>query len=101
VLKPAKEFNRGKKKEQTLAELLIQRICHPPVVVGGKVFQIEPTRWRATLAGCSVTVCEHLDQTWSIRYGPHIVGRYTAQGWPWLCESKLDRRGKTVAVHRP
>jgi hypothetical protein len=66
------------------------------VVVGGKVFQIEPTRWRGTLAGCSVTVCEHLDQLWSIRYGPHVVGRYNAQGWPWLCEGKADRRGKAV-----
>jgi hypothetical protein len=66
------------------------------VVVGGTVFQIEPTRWRRTLAGCAVTVCEHLDQLWSIRYGPHLVGRYNAQGWPWLCEQKLDRRGKAV-----
>jgi len=66
------------------------------VVVGGTVFQIEPTRWRGTLAGCAVTVCEHLDQLWSIRYGPHLVGRYNAQGWPWLCEQKLDRRGKAV-----
>ena len=66
------------------------------VVVGKKVFQIEPTRWRGTLAGCSVTVCEHLDQLWSIRYGPHVVGRYNAQGWPWPCEPKRDRRGKAV-----
>jgi hypothetical protein len=66
------------------------------VVVGGTVFQIEPTRWRGTLAGCAVTVCEHLDQLWSIRYGPHLVGRYNAQGWPWLCEQKLDRRGKAM-----
>jgi hypothetical protein len=66
------------------------------VVVGGKVFQIEPTRWRGTLAGCAVTVCEHLDETWSIRYGPHRVGRYTAQGYPWLCKDKLDGRGKAV-----
>jgi hypothetical protein len=50
------------------------------VMVGGKTLQIEATRWRATLAGCSVTVCEHLDQSWSIRYGPHVVGRYNAQG---------------------
>jgi transposase len=70
------------------------------VVVGGKVFQIEPTRWRGSLAGCSVTVCEHLDQTWSVRYGPHVVGRYNAQGWPWLCESKSDRRGKAVGKPR-
>jgi len=66
------------------------------VVVGGKLFQIEPTRWRGTLAGCSVRVCEHLDETWSVRYGPHILGRYNAQGWPWLCEPKLDRRAKAV-----
>jgi transposase len=66
------------------------------VVVGGKVFQIEPTRWRGTLAGCSVTVCEHLDQTWSIWYGPHVVGRYNEKGWPWLCEHKPDRREKAV-----
>ena len=66
------------------------------VVVGGTVFQIEPTRWRGTLAGCSVTVCEHLDETWSIRYGPHVVGCYNAQGWPWLCEPKRDRRGKAA-----
>src|ERR1700693_6468446 len=66
------------------------------VVGGGKVFQIEPTRWRGTLAGCSVTVCEHRDDTWSIRYGPNLVGRYNAQGWPWLCKDKLDHRGKAV-----
>jgi transposase len=66
------------------------------VVVGGKILQIEPTRWRGTLAGCSVTVCEHLDQSWSIRYGPHVVGRYNAQGWPCLSERKLDRRARAV-----
>jgi transposase len=66
------------------------------VVVGGKVFQIEPTHWRGTLAGCAVTVCEHLDETWSIRYGPHLVGRYTAQGYPWLCPDNREGRGKAV-----
>src|ERR1700751_258616 len=66
------------------------------VVVGGKTLQIEATRWRGTLAGCSVTVCEHLDQSWSIHYGPHAVGRYNAQGWPCLPETKRNGRGKTV-----
>jgi len=66
------------------------------VVVGGTIFQIQPTRWRGTLAGCAVTVCEHLDQLWSIRYGPHVVGIYNAQGWPWLCERKRDRGGRAV-----
>src|SRR6202142_2812957 len=61
-------------------------------VVGGKTRQIEATRWRGTLAGCSVTICEHLDQSWSIRYGPHVVGRYNAQGWPLLPEAKQNGR---------
>jgi hypothetical protein len=66
------------------------------VVIGGKTLQIAATRFRGTLAGCSVTICEHLDQSWSIRYGPHVVGRYNAQGWPLLPEAKQNERGKTV-----
>ncbi len=68
------------------------------VVLGGRTFQIEPTCWRGTLAGCLVTICEHLDQTWSIRYGPHRLGRYNAQGWPCLPEPKRiqNRPGKAV-----
>ena len=42
--------------------------------------QIERVRWRATLAGCKVTVHQHLDGTLSLTYGPHRLGRYTAQG---------------------
>jgi hypothetical protein len=44
------------------------------------VWQIERTRWRGTLAGCRVTICERLDGQVSIVYGPHVVGRYTPQG---------------------
>jgi transposase len=42
--------------------------------------QIERVRWRATLAGCQVVVHQHLDGTLSLTYGPHCLGRYTAQG---------------------
>ena len=42
--------------------------------------QIERVRWRATLAGCNVTVHQHLDGTLSLTYGPHRLGHYTAQG---------------------
>jgi len=52
------------------------------VGIGERVWQIERTRWRGTLAGCRVTICEHLDGRVSILYGPHVVGRYTAQGAP-------------------
>ena len=43
-----------------------------------KVWQLEPTKLRATLAGCRVTIHEHLDETVSITFGPHLVGRYNA-----------------------
>src|SRR6516225_496043 len=42
--------------------------------------QIERVRWRATLAGCQVTVHQHLDGTLSLTHGPHLLGRYTAEG---------------------
>ncbi len=42
--------------------------------------QIERVKWRATLAGCNVTVHQHLDGTLTLTYGPHRLGRYTAQG---------------------
>ena len=49
-------------------------------------------------AGCRVLVHEHLDGTQTIRYGPHVVGRYNAQGWPLLEQSKPRRR---KAVEKP
>ncbi len=42
--------------------------------------QIEAVRWRATLAGCTVIVHQHLDGTLTITYGPHRVGRYRSDG---------------------
>jgi transposase len=44
------------------------------------VLQIERVAWRATLAGCSVTVHQHLDGTISLTHGPQRLGHYTAQG---------------------
>src|SRR5450432_1132388 len=42
--------------------------------------QLERVGWRATLAGCQVTVHRHLDGTMSLTHGPHRLGRYNAQG---------------------
>ena len=42
--------------------------------------QLERVGWRATLAGCQVTVHQHLDGTLSITHGPHLLARYTAEG---------------------
>ncbi len=52
------------------------------VHLGSCILQIEKSHWRATLAGCRVNVYQHLDGTWSIGYGPHLVGRYNREGVP-------------------
>ena len=59
--------------------------------------QIEPVRWRGTLAGCAVTVHQHLDGTLSLSYGPHTLGGYDQQGVP-TGNAKLAAEG---AVEKP
>ena len=54
--------------------------------------QIEPVRWRATLAGCTVTVHQHLDGTFTITHGPQRLGHYSAQGVS-LQNEKIGARG--------
>lgn len=64
-----------------------------------RVLQIERTRWRGTLAGCRVVVCEHLDGWLSVYYGPHRVGRYApADGEP---EGAVKSCGKAAALGNP
>jgi transposase len=63
--------------------------------------QIQPVRWRATLASCTVILHQHLDGSLSLRYGPHCVGRYNAEGQPSNRgdrQAAVDktRRGKVV-----
>lgn len=47
-----------------------------------KRLQIERQAFRYSMARCRVLVCEHLDSTLSLYYGPHLVGRYDADGEP-------------------
>jgi transposase len=78
------------------------------VTIAGRNWQLEKSRFRSSLAGCTVTIHEHLDGTVSIRYGPHVVGRYTAAGEPrhaHLSKSP-ESRGKggpveTMENHKP
>jgi transposase len=58
--------------------------------------QIERQRWRATLAGCRVTVYEHLDGTLSLGYGAHEVGRYSSDGAPLKAEASKDEVKKAA-----
>jgi len=49
------------------------------VSFAGRNWQLERTKLRGTLAGCRVVVHEHLDDTLSITFGPHVVGRYQSE----------------------
>jgi len=42
--------------------------------------QIPQQTFRFSLAKCNVLVCEHLDQTLTVHYGHHLLGRYDAAG---------------------
>jgi transposase len=43
------------------------------VVLQNRYLQLDKTRFRNTLAGCTVTICEHLDGSISVRWGPHLL----------------------------
>jgi transposase len=64
------------------------------VRVANRTLQIEKSKWRGTLAKCRVLVCEHLDGTWSVYYGPHLVGRYAPDGSPaGSAKNEFSERG--------
>jgi hypothetical protein len=48
------------------------------VHLDNRVFQIEKTRWRNTLAGMTVEVHEHLNGSVTIHYGPHRIAAFAA-----------------------
>jgi len=52
------------------------------VAMNNRIFQLNKTRWRNTLAGQSVVVHEHLDGRVSIRYGPHVIAQYAENELP-------------------
>jgi hypothetical protein len=56
------------------------------VMLRERVLQLERSRWRCSLAGCTVTIHEHLEGTVSVRLGPHVVGRFAANGAPLKAE---------------
>ncbi len=61
------------------------------VAIGDRSWQIGKSRFRNTLAGCTVTIHEHLDETVSIRFGPHAIGRFNASGQALRGAAKGER----------
>lgn len=54
------------------------------------VLQIDRQNFRGTLANCRVMVCEHLDESITIAFGPHRIGLFDARGNP-LAKDKKSR----------
>jgi len=78
-------FVRSKRKDLDLIFSVQQeRVVNQDntIQVDNRVFQIEKTRWRDTLAGATVVVHEHLDGRVSIHYGPHAIAEYAADQLP-------------------
>jgi transposase len=71
------------------------------VMLERRVFQIPKTRWRQSLAGCSVTVHEHLDGRVSIRYGPHLIAVWQADQVPLPTPKPARPARLPVAKPRP
>jgi transposase len=61
-----------------------QRIVNHDNTVQWKklLLQIEPSELRISFAKCRVIVCEHFNNTLSVLYGHHLIGRYNTQGEP-------------------
>ena len=64
------------------------------VAIGGRLWQIDKTKFCSTLAGSTVMIHQHLDETVSIRYGPHVVGRFDKGGEKLISATTEKRRGK-------
>ena len=78
------------------------------VAIADRHWQLDKSRFRSSLAGCTVTIHEHLDGNVSIRFGPHVVGRHTSTGEAHQASPKKnpESRGKggpveTLENHKP
>ena len=68
------------------------------VAIADRHWQLNQTRFRNTLSGCTVTIHEHLDGRVSIRYGPNVVGRFQADGRPIEPTPKTQAAGRGKAA---
>jgi transposase len=72
-------------------------VANDNTVSFGKLsLQIQPQTFRFSMARCRVLVCQHLDLTLSLYYGPHVLGRYNPQG-EILSSLKSARRRRKAA----
>jgi hypothetical protein len=67
-----------------------------PVSFANRSWQIE-RKLRGTLGGCRVTVHQHLDETLSITFGPHVVGRYQNAAAVTKTDGGMERSAQKAA----
>jgi hypothetical protein len=66
------------------------------VAIRDRHWQLDRSPFRRTLAGCTVTICEHLDNTVTVRWGPHLLGSFDAVGRPIERAPKRPGKGGTL-----
>jgi transposase len=69
------------------------------IALDNRILQIEKSRWRNTLAGCSVKVYELLDGTVVVRFGPHEVARWAPGSLP-VPQPKIPSRARPLGHRR-
>jgi hypothetical protein len=52
------------------------------IALDNRILQMERSRWRNTLSGCTVRVYELLEGRVVVRFGPHEVARWRAGSLP-------------------
>ena len=68
------------------------------ILLDNRILQIEKSRWRNTLSGCTVRVYELLDGTVIVRFGPHEVARWAPNNLP--APQPKTRTGARPLGHR-
>jgi hypothetical protein len=82
----------GNELEKVFSKHHERVIGNDNVVTFGKVkLQIERQTFRFSMAKCRVLVCEHLDGSIAVYYGPNLLGRYQADGRLLAPTSKSSR----------
>src|SRR5215472_10774039 len=69
------------------------------IALDNRILQIEKSRWRNTLAGCTVRVYELLDGTVVVRFGPHEVARWAPGSLP-APQPKVRSGARPLGYHR-
>jgi hypothetical protein len=69
------------------------------ITLENRVLQIEKTRWRNTLSGCTVRIYEFLDGTVVVRFGPHEVARFAPGSLP-AAQAKVGQGARPLGHNR-